>query len=157
METRDQTELFLLNSALQTTAAASILVHRREPDRSREHQPQHVSTRGQVRLSSPRRSSSLVMKPPLQLEIAWQPARRPAAILPDASIHITGYQVIAGSFQVSAPASATSVIAPAEYYQPLPVVRGGFRGPGHRRERLRGQAQRIGLVGPHGRRSFVKP
>ena len=54
------------------------------------------------------------------LEISWQPVTGPAAILPEASVHVTSYQVIVGSFQVTVPGSKTRVTVPREYYQSLP-------------------------------------
>jgi hypothetical protein len=54
------------------------------------------------------------------IEISWQPVTEPAAILPGRSIHVIGYQVIVGSFQVTVPASVTSVTVPHEFYDSLP-------------------------------------
>ena len=54
------------------------------------------------------------------IDITWTEVTGPASILPKGSIDIVGYQVIVGSFQVTVPASATTVTVPAEYYQSLP-------------------------------------
>ena len=51
--------------------------------------------------------------------ISWQPVTGPADILPDQDIVIAGYQVIVGSFQVTLPASSTSVTVPREYIESL--------------------------------------
>lgn len=56
---------------------------------------------------------------PDTIDISWTPVSGPAAILPGGSISIVGYQVIVGSFQVTLPASATSVALPPEYYETL--------------------------------------
>jgi hypothetical protein len=54
------------------------------------------------------------------IEISWQPVTESAAILPGRSIRVIGYQIIVGLFQVTVPASVTSVTVPQEYYQALP-------------------------------------
>jgi hypothetical protein len=54
------------------------------------------------------------------IEIRWQPVNGPAAILPGGSVHVAGYQVVVGSFQVTVPPSATRVTVPPEYFQSLP-------------------------------------
>lgn len=53
------------------------------------------------------------------LVISWDEVTGPAAILPDAEIKISGYQVIVGSFQVTLPASARSVTVPPEFVASL--------------------------------------
>ncbi len=52
--------------------------------------------------------------------ISWDPVTGPAAVLPNGQIQIAGYQVIVGSFQVTLPASATSVTVPEAYVASLP-------------------------------------
>jgi len=47
--------------------------------------------------------------------ISWATVDDPAAILPDEDVTIVGYQVIVGTFQVTLPASSTSVTVPEEY------------------------------------------
>jgi hypothetical protein len=49
------------------------------------------------------------------LVISWDPVTGPADILPDEEVEITGYQVIVGSFQVTVPASVTSVTVSPEF------------------------------------------
>jgi hypothetical protein len=53
------------------------------------------------------------------VKISWQPVTGPADILPDGHIVISGYQVIVGSFQVTVPATTTSVTVPREYIESL--------------------------------------
>jgi hypothetical protein len=53
------------------------------------------------------------------LQIRWQPVTTPATILPGGSIQVTGQQVIVGSFQVTVPASTTSVTVPPEFFASL--------------------------------------
>jgi hypothetical protein len=53
------------------------------------------------------------------IDVTWTPVTGPAAILPEGDIHIAGYQVIVGSFQVTVPASATRVTIPEQYYASL--------------------------------------
>jgi hypothetical protein len=51
--------------------------------------------------------------------ISWAPVTGPAAILPNETITIVGYQVIVETFQVTLPASTTQVTLPAEFVQSL--------------------------------------
>lgn len=53
------------------------------------------------------------------IEISWPAVEDPAAILPDGEINVVEYQVIVEKFQVTVPASITSVTVPEEYYQSL--------------------------------------
>ena len=52
--------------------------------------------------------------------VSWAPVTGPAAILPDGDIQIVEYQVIVEKFQVTVPASVTSVTVPEEYFASLP-------------------------------------
>jgi hypothetical protein len=51
--------------------------------------------------------------------ISWPAVEDPAAILPDGDITVVEYQVIVEKFQVTVPASITSVTVPEEFYQSL--------------------------------------
>lgn len=51
--------------------------------------------------------------------ISWDPVTAPPAGFPDRPIMIVGYQVLVDPFQVTLPASATSVTLPAEFVQSL--------------------------------------
>jgi hypothetical protein len=53
------------------------------------------------------------------LVIKWDPVDAPPTGFPDEDIDIVGYQVIVGSFQVTLPATATSVTVPPEYVASL--------------------------------------
>lgn len=53
------------------------------------------------------------------LVIKWDPVDAPPTGFPDEDIDIVGYQVIVGSFQVTLPATATSVTVPPEYVDSL--------------------------------------
>jgi hypothetical protein len=54
------------------------------------------------------------------IAVSWAPVIGPAAILPDGDIQIVEYQVIVEKFQVTVPASVTSVTVPEEYFASLP-------------------------------------
>lgn len=56
---------------------------------------------------------------PGTIAVSWTPVTGPAPILPNGTINVVAYQVIVGSFQVTVPASVTSVTVPPEYYQSL--------------------------------------
>lgn len=62
---------------------------------------------------------SAAVGPGSSLVISWDPVVGPAAILPDKAVTIVGYQVIVGSFQVTVPASVTSVTVSPEYVSSL--------------------------------------
>jgi len=49
------------------------------------------------------------------LRISWSAVSRGPTGFPDLPIHVTGYQVIVGSFQVTVPASVLSVTVPPEF------------------------------------------
>jgi hypothetical protein len=51
--------------------------------------------------------------------IRWSPVTAPPPGFPDRPIVIIGYQVIVESFQVTLPASATSVTIPTEFVESL--------------------------------------
>ena len=51
--------------------------------------------------------------------VSWPSVEDPAAILPDGDINVVEYQVIVEKFQVTVPASITSVTVPEEFYQSL--------------------------------------
>ncbi len=51
--------------------------------------------------------------------ISWESVTGPPAGFPNRAITITGYQVIVGTFQVTLPASSTSVTVPEELIQSL--------------------------------------
>ena len=53
------------------------------------------------------------------IAVSWAPVTGPAAILPDGDIQIVEYQVIVEKFEITVPASITSVTVPAEFYQSL--------------------------------------
>jgi hypothetical protein len=53
------------------------------------------------------------------LRISWNPVTSPPPGFPNLPIVITGYQVIVGTFQVTLPASASSVTVPPEYVASL--------------------------------------
>ncbi len=53
------------------------------------------------------------------LRIEWNPVTSPPPGFPNEPIVITGYQIIVGSFQVTLPASATSVTVPQEFVASL--------------------------------------
>lgn len=57
---------------------------------------------------------SAAVGPGNSLVIRWEPVTAPADILPDEEVTIVGYQVIVGSFQVTVPASVTSVTVSPE-------------------------------------------
>ena len=52
--------------------------------------------------------------------IGWEPVTHPPVGFPNKPIHIAGYQVIVGKFQVTLPASATEVELPEEFVDSLP-------------------------------------
>lgn len=54
-----------------------------------------------------------------EVTIRWEPVSTTPPHLPPARIVIAGYQVIAGSFQVTLPATATEVTLPAEFVDSL--------------------------------------
>lgn len=51
--------------------------------------------------------------------IRWDPVVGPADILPDENVVVVGYQVIAGEFQVTLPASRNEVTLPREFVASL--------------------------------------
>ncbi|MCE9596265.1 MAG: hypothetical protein K8S98_18900 [Planctomycetes bacterium] len=53
------------------------------------------------------------------LRISWNPVTAPPPGFPNLPITIAGYQVIVGSFQVTLPATATSVTVPPEFVASL--------------------------------------
>jgi hypothetical protein len=53
------------------------------------------------------------------LRISWNPVTSPPPGFPNLPIVISGYQVIVGTFQVTLPASATSVTVPPEFVSSL--------------------------------------
>ena len=53
------------------------------------------------------------------LRIHWTPVTTPPPGFPHRPIHITGYQVIVGSFLVTVPPSVFTVTVPPEYYRTL--------------------------------------
>lgn len=53
------------------------------------------------------------------LRIVWTHVTAPPPGFPNRPIHITGYEVIVGTFKVIMPATATSVTVPPEYVQSL--------------------------------------
>lgn len=53
------------------------------------------------------------------LRIRWSEVTAPPPGFPNRPIHITGYQVIVGSFQLTLPATARSVTVPPEFVQAL--------------------------------------
>jgi len=52
--------------------------------------------------------------------VSWTPVTAPAAILPEGDVNVVAYQVITGTFQVTVPATVTSLTIPPEYFQSLP-------------------------------------
>ncbi|NOT31318.1 MAG: hypothetical protein HOP15_12805 [Planctomycetes bacterium] len=57
--------------------------------------------------------------PKNRLRIRWNEVTAPPPGFPNEPIHIVGYQVIVGTFQVTLPATARSVTVPPEYVQAL--------------------------------------
>lgn len=62
---------------------------------------------------------SAVVGPGDSLTISWETVTDPAEISPDDEVEIVGYQVIVEEFQVTLPATATSVTIPPEYVASL--------------------------------------
>jgi hypothetical protein len=54
-----------------------------------------------------------------EVVIRWEPVSGPPDGFPARRIHVVGYQVIAGSFQVTLPASSTEVTLPREFVESL--------------------------------------
>ena len=62
---------------------------------------------------------SAAVGPGDSLVISWTPVTSPPPGFPDRPIQIVGYQVIVGPFQVTLPATATSVTVPPEFVASL--------------------------------------
>jgi hypothetical protein len=60
-----------------------------------------------------------VLSPNNSLVISWTEVTGPPEDFPDEPIHIVGYQVIVGSFQVTLPATTFSVTVPPEFVASL--------------------------------------
>ncbi len=58
--------------------------------------------------------------------IRWEPVSDPPDGFPDRRIDIVAYQIIAGSFQVTLPASSTEVTLPVEFVESLSRGEHGF-------------------------------
>lgn len=92
-----------------------------------------VTVDGLALTSRPRLSHAVPAGPEVSTQvrgdevvIRWQPVDAPPEGFPDREIEIVGYQVIVGDFQVTLPASSTSVELPEEFTRSLDPGTHGF-------------------------------
>jgi hypothetical protein len=85
-----------------------------------------VTVEGTALLSKPTLSHAVPAGPRVMalvngdsVVIRWEPVTGPPAGFPNRAITIAGYQVIVGSFQLTLPASSTSVTVPLEFTRAL--------------------------------------